>query len=435
MAAPGDDAASLVSANAAALPQKPSNPQGVLEGSTGSPQIKPDPVPDTVTSSASDVAAPPPISHSSSRRALRDGPSPQKGSGQDRFRQMITGQAVGKALPLGPPTMYPQLPGLNAQGAQVAAYYPGLSLVKAADTSRTASVNPPRAESMPAPHRNAAGVNLGVNNGNSGTNGGGGDSRGIILKTTNSGRVVRHSDTATLSLECQARRFNPQFKEWGKDGMYYAKVKLLDHIIHDGRAHETTTEAKQAVAKQAIAWIRAHMPKDATQSHTAAAAAIVKQEQASRGQPSNGFYYDTGAGNGNTNGNGTGTGNGGSGGGFGASHYSPSSRGRSYRPAAEGRAAAADHKKGSGDEHRELLERIRSLYGHARGPSEAVLGDPAAARGFLEGFALGDRLRESAGRAERRRSRSPKGARDDRDRRSGRDYYRERSAARRADGK
>ncbi|KAK8065047.1 hypothetical protein PG997_011794 [Apiospora hydei] len=427
MAAPGDDAATMVAAIAAALPQKPSNPQGALEGSTGSPQIKLEPALDTVTSSASDVAAPSPMSHSSSHRALRNGPSPQKGSGQDRFRQMITGQAVGKALPLGPPTMYPQLPGLNAQGAQVAAYYPGLGLVKAADTGRTAS-------SMPAPPKNAAGVNLSVNNGNNGTNGSGGAGSSIFHNIKNGG-VASHTHTATLSLECQARRFNPQFKEWGKDGMYYAKVKLLDHIIHDGRPHETTTEAKQAVAKQAIAWIRAHMPKDATQSRTAAAAAIVKQEHASRGQSSNGFYYDTGAGNGNTNGNGTGTGNGGSGGGLGASHYSPSSRGRSSRTAAEGRAAAADNKKGSGDDHRELLERIRSLYGHTRGPSEAVLGDPAAARAFLEGFALGDRLRESAGRAERQRSRSPKGARDDRDRRSGRDYYRERSAARRADRK
>ncbi|KAK8034013.1 hypothetical protein PG993_009008 [Apiospora rasikravindrae] len=101
MAAPsGNTVANMAAAIAAALPQKPTNPQGALEVSAGSPEIKPDPVPDTSTSSASDVAAPPPMPHTSSHRALRNGPSPQKGSGQDRFRQMISGQAIGKALPL-----------------------------------------------------------------------------------------------------------------------------------------------------------------------------------------------------------------------------------------------------------------------------------------------------------------------------------------------
>ncbi|KAK8034014.1 hypothetical protein PG993_009009 [Apiospora rasikravindrae] len=276
---------------------------------------------------------------------------------------------------------------------------------------------------MPAPPKNPASISVSANNGNSGGNGNGGGSSSSLFNNIKTGGRNQRTHTATLSLECQSRRFNPEFKEWGNNGEYYAKVKLRDCTISDGRAYRTLNDAKQSVAEQAVAWIRTNMPKGVTPCRTAANATNLKQEQVSPEKSNSGLYHGIGVGNNN--------GNGGSGGGLGASHYSPGSRGRSSRPTAEGRAAAADHKKGSGDRH-ELLERIRSLYGHSRGPSEAVLGDPIAARAFLEGFALGDQLRESAGRAERRRSRSPKGARGDRDRRSVRDHYRERSAARRA---
>ncbi|KAK8057999.1 hypothetical protein PG994_008447 [Apiospora phragmitis] len=422
--------ATTAAATAADLPQKPTNPQGTLEDPTCSPQIKPERVPDAEITSASDRASLPPVPpvpfmgpmpKASSHRAIQNGPSPQKGSGQERFRQMISGQVVGKAFPPAPPTVYPQLPGLNPQGSQLPSAIAYCPRPMNAPNGRPASVNPPlpsqfytaatgygkdnaisRAGSVPAPNKDA-----GANNGTNGS------SNNAAFRTTY---------TAILSSECQSRRFNPQFTEWTRDGgKYYAKVQLLDHTICDGRAYKNTMEAKQALAKQAIAWVRANMPKDANPSR-AAAVATQKQEQmnrerADRGQY-NGFYYDLGTGNGNGLANGMGYPGGGS---VGGSHYRPSQDRASRQD-----GAVADDKKS--DDRRELLERIRSLYGHVRGPSEAVLADPTASRAFLEGFALSDRLRESAVRAERRRSRSPKGGGD---RGAGRGY-RDRSAARRS---
>lgn len=410
----------------------------MLSAIAASPQIKPERVPDADVALGSNHATlppppPPPISpmprSSCSQRALFNGPSPQKGSGQERFRQLMSGQAIGKTFTT-PPATYPKLPGYTpAQGGHlttIADYYP--TPMNGTD-GRAVSVNPSsqvstaatgygkdsgtlRSESMPAPQRDPA-----TNNGTSSSN-----------SATNKG-VFRTTYSSLLSSECQSRRFNPAFTEWeGTPGKFYAKVRIQDHTITDARAYRSAMEAKQSLAKQAIQWIRANLPKDGLPTRASQEASLkqaqINRERAERVRSSE-IYYDTGARSGNGGGNGLATGlaNGyGSGGGNGYSHYSPS-KDRASRPQG---GAVADYKK---NDRQNLLDQIRSLYGHGRGPSDAVLADPAAARAFLEGFALGDRLRESAARAERRRSRSPKAGGD---RRSGRDY-RERSAAARPD--
>ncbi|KAK7936132.1 hypothetical protein PG985_001627 [Apiospora marii] len=424
------DAILAAVATPADLPQRLSNPQA-------SPQIKRERVADAGGSLGSNTTTlppppPPPMSpmprRSCSQRALFNGPSPEKGSGQERFRQMMSGQAIAKTFTT-PPATYPQLPGLKPQGTQLptaADYYP--TPMNGTD-GRAVSVNPSsqlftaatgygkdsgtsRSESMPAPQRDTS-----TNNGTSSSN-----------SSTNKG-VFRTTYSSLLSSECQSRRFNPAFTEWeGSPGKFYAKVRIQDHTITDARAYRNAMEAKQALAKQAVQWIRDNLPKDEIPTR-AAQEANLKQAQINRARAdrvrSNESYYDTGARSVHGNGNGLANGlaNGyGSGGGNGYSHYSPSKD----RPSRPQGGAVADYKK---SDRQNLLEQIRSLYGNGRGPSDAVLADPAAARAFLEGFALGDRLRESAARAERRRSRSPKAGGD---RRPGRDY-RERSAAARPD--
>ncbi|KAK8113555.1 hypothetical protein PG984_014081 [Apiospora sp. TS-2023a] len=414
MADISDAEVDAILAAAAALPAD-------LPHKPGSPQIKPERVPDVEFPLASDIAMPPvppmtslppPPRGSCSQRALLNGPSPEKGSGQDRFRQMMSGQAVGKAFPT-PPTSYPQLPGLTPQGTQltsIAGYYP--TPMNATD-GRAASVNP------------SFGKDPGTSRSDSMPN-------GTSSNASNNKGAFRTTYSSILSSECQSRHFNPSFTEWeGSPGKFYAKVRIQDHTITDARAYRNTMEAKQALAKQAIDWIRANLPKDGLPTR-AAHEASAKQAQLNRQRAdrvrSNEFYYDTSArgshGNGLANGLAKGYG---SGGGNGYSHYSPS-KDRAVPPRQQQDAeAVADRKK---SDRQGLLEQIRSLYGHARGPSDAVLADPAAARAFLEGFALGERLRESAVRAERRRSRSPKSGGDNR--RSGRDY-RDRSVAARPD--
>ncbi|KAK7963386.1 hypothetical protein PG988_010360 [Apiospora saccharicola] len=364
---------------------------------TGSPQIKPERVVDVEFPLASEITTLPPVPPmprgSCSQRALLNGPSPEKGSGQDRFRQMMSGQAVGKAFPT-PPTQYPQLPVLTPQVTQLtstAGYYP--TPMNATD-GRAASVNPSRSDSMPNDTSSNASTNKGA------------------FRTTYS---------SILSSECQSRHFNPSFTEWeGSPGKFYAKVRIQDHTITDARAYRNTMEAKQALAKQAIDWIRANLPKDGLPTRAAHEASVkqaqLNRERADRVRSNEFYYYDTGArsthGNGLANGPANGYGSGGA-----------------PRQAQQDAEAVADRKK---SDRQGLLEQIRSLYGHARGPSDAVLADPAAARAFLEGFALGERLRESAVRAERRRSRSPPKSGGGDNRRSGRDY-RDRSVAARPD--
>ncbi|KAK8004631.1 hypothetical protein PG989_004350 [Apiospora arundinis] len=414
-----------IAAIAAALPQRPNNPMVASEDSAASPQIKPEHVPDA-DSPAHDRAtlAPmpsmlpvPPMSHPATYRSKLNGPSPQKGSGQDRFRQMMS----GRPFPPAPPTIYPQLPGLKPPGTT--------QLTPAADfyqnstnggDGRAASVNPSplfmvdtvgrrsgngssRAESQPAPAYNNAGTTVSNNDTNS---------------NANNNAFFRTTQTSILSSECQSRRFNPQFTEWvGNDGFYYASVKLQDHCIADGRRYTSTNDAKQSLAKQAVQWIRANLPKDPIPTR-AAAIAREKQAQLNRERADRDRHHGNGSGNGSGNGLANGYGSGKS---AGYSHYSP---GRARTP--RNNEAVADHKKKS--EAQELFERIRAFCGSARGPSEEVLADPAASRAFLEGFALGEKLRESAVRAERRRSRSPKTGGD---RNWGSRGYRERSAARR----
>ncbi|KAK6815707.1 hypothetical protein PG987_016473 [Apiospora arundinis] len=394
-----------IAAIAAALPQRPNNPMVASEDSAASPQIKPEHVPDadspardrTTLAPMPPMLPVPPMSHPATYRSKLNGPSPQKGSGQDRFRQMIP-----RAPRNSPPAADFYQNSTNGGDGRAASVNP--SPLFMVDTVGHRSGNgSSRAESQPAPAYNNAGTTVSNNDTNS---------------NANNNAFFRTTQTSILSSECQSRRFNPQFTEWvGNDGFYYASVKLQDHCIADGRRYTSTNDAKQSLAKQAVQWIRANLPKDPIPTR-AAAIAREKQAQLNRERADRDRHHGNGSGNGSGNGLAN---NYGSGKSAGYSHYSP---GRARTP--RNNEAVADHKKKS--DAQEMIERIRAFCGSARGPSEEVLADPAASRAFLEGFALGEKLRESAVRAERRRSRSPKTGGD---RNWGSRGYRERSAARR----
>jgi hypothetical protein len=151
-----------------------------------------------------------------------------------------------------------------------------------------------------------------------------------------------------LSSECQKRHFNPQFKEWSnRDGTYQCSVSLKGINMNDSRTWENPTDAKNALAKRAVALVR-DMPVH------------------------NNFYQG------------------------GQEKTSSKNEDRNKK-----QGTTRDL-----EEERRLLMRIQTLYGHNSGPSHQVMADAVAAHAFLEGFALGSKLRD-ASRDVRRRSRSP----------------------------
>jgi hypothetical protein len=162
--------------------------------------------------------------------------------------------------------------------------------------------------------------------------------------------------TSILSAECQKRHFNPQFTEWiNFDGTHQCVVDLNGIRVNDTRSWSSAIDAKQELAYRAVEYIR-KTPIRGGLSHR-------EQEKASS------------------------------------------------RAESKPNFRAEDRTKKSGavteqEEERRLLTRIQSLYGRNGGPSMSVMADPAASRAFLEGFALGGKLRESS-RDQRRRSRSP----------------------------
>ncbi|KXJ96125.1 hypothetical protein Micbo1qcDRAFT_192961 [Microdochium bolleyi] len=192
---------------------------------------------------------------------LDTGPSPEKGSGQDRFRQMMMtptshsmdiGEtfdqgikvefATGTTTPKPPPAQPPSH------------YSPDYSTVRRPSTyaQTPAAGNRPstqgshrgRAGTVPATARKASGNN--ASNVSNGRRRASGPDGGDKCQT----------QTALLSAECQKRRFNPQFREWSANGQYYCSVNLNGIVLNNSQGYSTANEAKQALARRAVAEIR-----------------------------------------------------------------------------------------------------------------------------------------------------------------------------------
>lgn len=165
---------------------------------------------------------------------------------------------------------------------------------------------------------------------------------------TLSNAMIGPTWTSQLSAECQRRHFNPQFKEWSNaDGTFQCSVELQGVTLSDSRTWRFPADAKQALARRAVDYIR-QTPVHGGLSIRERERAQVIAEEKSKNQ-----------------------------------------------------AIVAEQQ-----EERRLLDKIQKLYGMGAGPSESVMANPAASRAFLEGFALGSKLRDSS-RSQRRRSRSP----------------------------
>ncbi|KAK4129735.1 hypothetical protein N657DRAFT_91809 [Parathielavia appendiculata] len=74
---------------------------------------------------------------------------------------------------------------------------------------------------------------------------------------TGTSNALQPAPTQLLSLECQRRRFNPQFvvKE-ASSNVFTCSVKLRDITIHGDKAHSSSIDAKHAVAAKALPIVR-----------------------------------------------------------------------------------------------------------------------------------------------------------------------------------
>ncbi|KAH8195525.1 hypothetical protein TruAng_010310 [Truncatella angustata] len=301
--------------------------------------------------------------------------SPQKGSGQDRFRQMLAGVSGyaenpataslksvptnilhhqqgyfhAAAVPIYDPLFPGFSPGMYSESSPVDHRVAVGPITYPATTAASAAANLPRPMSqvlMPLPN-GAANHDKGGREWVHDRYSGGKGARAPV----HTAGTLTQPWTSILSSECQKRRFNPQFDEWiNPDGTYQCTVDLNGRVLNDSRCWSSALDAKQALSRRAVDYIRKLPLPD-------------------------GSYYKP--------------------------EDKPKIRGTSFRPKEKSYKPLSEE-----EDERRLLRRIQSLYGHSGGPSEGVMADPAASHAFLEGFALGCKLRETS-RDQRRRSRSP----------------------------
>ncbi|XXH03069.1 hypothetical protein Hte_009459 [Hypoxylon texense] len=206
-----------------------------------------------------------------------------------------------------------------------------------------------------------------------------------------------------LSLECQKRKFNPIFHVWATpDGGFKCSVSVNGVIVYDNRSYDSIMDAKESVAKQALDVVRklpCPMPKVAqevpeqlesvaTNGHRGFARArseyrrIKSEDRDVRritaatkpGRRHNGGRH-------------------------------PDQPSLSYLPdyyngpAFAGRQNA-DHDRALGssfeDGYRTVMENVLALVGDEKGPSQRILDDPVASQAYLQGFALGGRAAKNA---------------------------------------
>ncbi|RYP16113.1 hypothetical protein DL765_005314 [Monosporascus sp. GIB2] len=336
------------------------------------------------TATASTVIVAPELGNS----RLSKGPSPEKGSGQDRFRQMMM-NAPGLTSTSGPLASYAMAPAPahgRAPPTSIAHYSIGYS-APSHPVSTVYHSAPGLSRLLPMPTQVKTEGTMPDGSGN-GT--------GRVANAGDDWRPSAPSSTAILSTECQKRRFNPQFTEWvTRDGRYMCSVYLNGITLHDSRTFGTALEAKQSLAKRAVAEVKKFPCPDPAVKAAEKAAKAAAWESSKNEAPQGGRY-----------------------GGQVKSKPRDDRHRHSAIPQGIGPVrnhyATDPHTRRSEASH--LVSRIQALYdGSGNGPSSFVLTDPLASRAFLEGFALGGKLHETANRPckpEQIRPRSPQAAID-----------------------
>ncbi|RYP56278.1 hypothetical protein DL771_012065 [Monosporascus sp. 5C6A] len=336
------------------------------------------------TATASTVIVAPELAN----RCLSKGPSPEKGSGQDRFRQMMM-NAPGFASASGPLASYAMAPA-PAHGPVPPTSMNHYSTGYLMPSRPVSTVNPPapglsRLLPMPTQVKTEGAKPDGSGSGT-----------GRAANAGEDWRPSAPSSTAVLSTECQKRRFNPQFTEWvTRDGRYMCSVNLNGITLHDNRTFGTALEAKQSLAKRAVAEVKKLPCPDPAVKAAEKAAKVAAWESSKNEAPQSGRYGGQVKSEPRDN------------------RYSHSAIPRGSDPM-RGHYTTDPYTRRSEASH--LVSRIQALCeGSGNGPSSFVLTDPLASRAFLEGFALGGKLHETANRPcqpEQIRPRSPQAAID-----------------------
>ncbi|KAI5922638.1 hypothetical protein F4810DRAFT_711232 [Camillea tinctor] len=353
----------------------------------------------------------------------RPGPSPQKGSGQDRFRQIIQASRDSalfrdKKDPL--PTIAPLKATYNTSlhysPEHSTVVTPPFTLHKATPGANLATIDKSDNKSQLPPAAQPRPTTTTTNTSAFGTahvnrTGRGATTAPPSTARANIGSGWRTPPTTALSKECQKRSFNPSFTEHiTENGEFKYSVDLNGIIMRSSRSFRTATQAKYDLAKQAVARVR-KMPclSPSTRAHEKARYAAAKSDdmrsRSERGpmpEPVRSTYGPRAGPIGCPKSAGVIT----------TTPSTPTlSHGQSYvgydpgfgrgyitDPAEYDYRSTSEYGSGFGrrEELKFLMDRIRSLFGRSDGPSVPVLNDPLASRAFLEGFALGGRLHESA---------------------------------------
>ncbi|KAI1756887.1 hypothetical protein F4782DRAFT_549293 [Xylaria castorea] len=329
------------------------------------------------------IVIPHPSTRNHTSPSLLRGPVPQKGSGQDRFLQLLKGNdqsyltAVAQSRPIVVPTGMIQRP-MTAQR-----YSPGVTqvnpplftfhatptcsgsreadhaVITSSDTK--ARMSAPLKSELKESSLAAPKPVIGDAHGQSGR-----QTVGVGINGQN-----QPVATARLSAQCQLRHFNPKWHESSGPNGFKCSVQLINKVIHGGHAYPNAYDAKQAVAEKALVYVSqlpCEDPAEKVAARIRSAGTTDRFSECNRpGRSQVKREPITNAGNGSFHGQ--------------------------YANAAPTDANAAAYNWNTyNHEQRTLLHRIQSVFGRA-GPSPAVLSDPLAAQGFLQGLAVGTSVR------------------------------------------
>ncbi|TGJ79038.1 hypothetical protein E0Z10_g9727 [Xylaria hypoxylon] len=300
---------------------------------------------------------------------LLRGPVPQKGSGQDRFRQLLEQKDCARLTTADQsnPFAVPVAPDHTAVGPPLFTLRAATFTCPSSQEMDRAIVTPSEAkpEMSPAVKAELKDSSLIQSHPTAG------EVRSQSgRRTGNVGAVTQNNPLATarLSAQCQLRHFNPKWHETSSPSGFKCSVQLISKVIHGDHAYPTAYDAKQAVAEKALIHVR-RLPCEDPAPKVAVKIRFGEQTDRSTDRNRSGraqVKREPSANAGHA--------------GFQGQY--------TYAAPAVANAAACNWNAYGYNEHRALLHRIQSLFGGA-GPSPAVLSDPLAAQAFLQGLAVG----------------------------------------------
>ncbi|KAK5634925.1 hypothetical protein RRF57_010637 [Xylaria bambusicola] len=311
---------------------------------------------------------------------LLRGPVPQKGSGQDRFRQeLLKGNDYPRLTVVDQNSSYiasttsaPDLPAANPPLFTLGTTTSTCPGVQAIDR---AVVTPAevRGEMSLEAKKAVKGPSL---------------TQPKVKAEDGNGQYIRqviHPQplaTARLSAQCQLRHFNPKWQESSGPNGFKCSVQLQNKVIHGDRTYQTAYDAKQAVAKKALTYVRRLPCDDPSQK-------VVMRIRNGDNRTDiflNGNVVIDGNQQGRVQVKSEPSAN--------ASHAG--SHGQyNYALPADANASAYNWIASNYTDHGALVRHIQSLFG-STGPSPAIISDSMASRAFLQGLALGTSMRATS---------------------------------------